>query len=172
MSSEHRGAAARARTNFGIPVIDLPRDVSDARIGIIATRWSVEIIDALVEGAVAALDEAGVTASSMRFVRVPGAFEIPHAADGLAATGRFHGIIALGAVIRGETPHFDYVAGECARGVQDVAIKRELPIGFGVLTVDNIEQARARATPDNNKGREAAEAMLDMIRFDRAMRRL
>ena len=172
MSSDHRARSTQTRADFGVPVIALDQDVSDARIGIIATSWAVDIIDNLVEGAIATLHEAGISSSSIRFVRVPGAFEIPHAADGMAGTGRFHGLIALGAVIRGETPHFDFVAGECARGGQDIAIKRELPIGFGVLTVDTIEQAQARATPDNNKGREAADAMLDMMRFDRAMRLL
>jgi 6,7-dimethyl-8-ribityllumazine synthase len=172
MSSDHRARSKTTRADFGVPVITLDQDVSDARIGIIATSWAVDIIDKLVEGAIEALHEAGISSSAMRFVRVPGAFEVPHAADGMAGTGRFHGLIALSAVVRGDTPHFDFVAGECARGVQDVSIKRELPIGFGVLTVDNIEQAEARATPDNNKGREAAEAMLDMMRFDRAMRLL
>ena len=142
------------------------------RYALVVGRFNSFVVESLVEGAVDSLKRHGVKESDITIIRVPGAFEIPLMVKKVADLKQYDAIVTLGAVIRGETPHFDFVAGECARGVQDIAIKRELPIGFGVLTVDTIEQAQARATPDNNKGREAADAMLDMMRFDRAMRLL
>jgi 6,7-dimethyl-8-ribityllumazine synthase len=103
-------------------------------------------------------------------VRVPGAFEMPLAAQRLAATERYDGIIALGAVIRGATPHFDYVAGECTKGLAMVSLQHDIPIGFGVLTVDTIDQAVERAgTKAGNKGAEAALSVLEMVNLLRGI---
>ena len=171
LGGEYKVPDPNARTDFGVPALSQDIDVSDARVAVLATRWSVSIVDALVEGALETLHEQGIGPQRIKFARVPGAFELPHAADSMIRTGRYDGLVVLGVVLRGETPHFDFVAGECARGIQDVSIRRHMPVGFGVLTVDTVAQAKARSQPGrDNKGREATEAMLDMIRFDRALR--
>ena len=111
----------------------------------------------LVEGAVDALVRHGTSRENIEIVRVPGAYEMPISAQRIAQTGRYDSIIALGAVIRGSTPHFDYVAGECVKGMAQVTLNRGVPIAFGVLTVDSIEQSIERAgTKAGNKGAEAA----------------
>ena len=134
------------------------------RIAIVAGRFNSFIVDHLLAGAVDTLVRHGVEAKTIDVVHTPGAFEIPLAAQRLAATKQYDGIIALGCVIRGATPHFDYVAGECAKGIAAVALKFDLPIAFGVLTVDNIEQAVERAgTKAGNKGVEAAMSVLEMV---------
>jgi len=137
-------------------------------IMIVESRFYADIADELVGGAMAVLDEAGI--SYERFA-VPGAFEVPTAIryairsrDFFAARRRFDGYIALGCVIRGETSHYDYVCGESARGLQDLALQFTLAIGYGILTVENADQARARAARDKgDKGGKAARACLDMI---------
>ena len=102
-------------------------------------------------------------------MRVPGCYELPLALEAAARAERHHGVVALGVVIRGDTPHFDFVAGECARGLREVSVARRLPLGFGVLTVNTPEQAWERAEPgEANKGYEAAVAMLEMLRLTRA----
>lgn len=142
-------------------------EFENTRVAILATRWNCEIVDALLDGARRALLDWGVRESQIRVFRVPGAYEIPLACERIAAGKHFDGVVALGAVIRGETPHFDYVAGECARGLQDVMLRYGIPLGFGVLTVNTPEQAEARAGEgDDNKGYEAAQAVLEMIRFE------
>src|SRR5579864_3478003 len=141
-------------------------------IMIVEARYYAHISDELARGAIAALDAAG--ASYERFV-VPGAFEIPAAIRFAAAAqargtrgARFHGYVALGCVIRGETTHYDYVCGESARGLQNLALRHDLAIGFGILTVENEAQALARARVDRkNKGGEAANACLAMIELKR-----
>lgn len=134
------------------------------RIAVVAGRFNSFIVDHLLAGAVDTLVRHGVEAKTIDVVQTPGAFEIPLAAQRLAATKQYDGIIALGCVIRGATPHFDYVAGECAKGIAAVALKFDLPIAFGVLTVDNIEQAVERAgTKAGNKGVEAAMSVLEMV---------
>ena len=134
------------------------------RIAIVAGRFNSFIVDHLLAGAVDTLVRHGVEEKTIDVVHTPGAFEIPLAAQRLAATKQYDGIIALGCVIRGATPHFDYVAGECAKGIAAVALKFDLPIAFGVLTVDNIEQAVERAgTKAGNKGVEAAMSVLEMV---------
>ncbi|WP_428310191.1 6,7-dimethyl-8-ribityllumazine synthase [Hydrocarboniphaga sp.] len=106
----------------------------------------------------------------MQEFRAPGAFELPLAADRILAAGRYDGVIVLGAVIRGDTPHFEYVAGECARGLMDVQLKHGRPVAFGVLTVNTAQQAHDRAGPGrDNKGYEAAAATLDMIKLARSV---
>jgi 6,7-dimethyl-8-ribityllumazine synthase len=135
-----------------------------ARFAIVAGRFNSYIVDHLLSGAIDTLVRHGVEAKGIDVVHTPGAFEIPLAAQRVAATKQYDGIIALGCVIRGATPHFDYVAGECAKGIAAVALKFDVPISFGVLTVDTIEQAVERAgTKAGNKGAEAAMSALEMV---------
>ncbi len=133
-------------------------------IGIAASRFNQFIVEQLVEGARDALLRNHISEQQQELIWVPGAFELPLLADRMAATGRFDAIIALGAVIRGGTPHFEYVAGECASGISRVALDHGLPIVFGVLTTDTIEQALERAgTGEGNKGFDVAMTALEMI---------
>lgn len=130
---------------------------------IVEARFYEDLADELVKGAMAALDAAGATYDR---IAVPGAFEIPAAIGYAAQSGRFAGYIALGCVIRGETTHYDYVCGESARGLQDLAIQRHLAIGYGILTCESGEQAWVRASvAKKNKGKDAAEACLAMIKL-------
>jgi 6,7-dimethyl-8-ribityllumazine synthase len=137
---------------------------ADARIAIAAARFNASIVDELLAGCLRRLVQLGVDEDRIDVHRVPGAFELPLAAKLLASTGRCRAVICLGAVIRGETPHFDYVAGECARGIQNVALSESLPIIFGVLTTNNEQQARDRiGGKHGHSGERAAEAALEMI---------
>jgi len=134
------------------------------RIAIVAARFNEVITRKLVEGAVSGLEALGVAGDDIDVAWVPGAFEIPMVARRLARSGRFDGVICLGAVIRGETAHFDLVANEAARGVADVARDAGIPVIFEVLAVENLAQAEARAGgAHGNKGWEAAEAVLSMV---------
>lgn len=131
------------------------------RVAIIVSRYNEAVTGRLLEGALACCAEAGIERSAVDVVWVPGAFELPAAAAAAAATGAYACLVALGAVIRGETPHFDYVAGEAARGLGAVAVAHRLPVGFGLLTTDTLEQATARAGgAAGNKGHEAAAAAI------------
>jgi 6,7-dimethyl-8-ribityllumazine synthase len=130
-------------------------------VAVLAGRYNEMVTARLVEGARAALGAHGVAADRVDVVWVPGAFELPVAAEAAAASGRYGAIVALGCVIRGETAHFEYVAGEAARGLGNVALAHRVAVGFGVLTTDTLEQALARAGgAAGNKGYEAAEAAL------------
>ena len=134
------------------------------RIGLVASRFNQFIVDQLMLGACDALTRHGVAESGQVQVWVPGAFELPLVADRLASSGQFDAIVALGAVIRGGTPHFDFVAGECASGLTRVALDHGIPVSFGVLTTDNIEQALERAgSGEGNKGFDAAMTALEMV---------
>jgi 6,7-dimethyl-8-ribityllumazine synthase len=138
--------------------------IRDARFVLVASRFNDFIVDSLLKGAVECLRAHGAQDADVEIVRVPGAFEMPVVVDRVAASRRPDGIIALGAVIRGGTPHFDYVAGECVRGISAAALKHGIPVGFGVLTVDTIEQAIERAgTKAGNKGEEAAMAVIETV---------
>ena len=138
--------------------------VRDARIALLVSRFNAFVVDSLLAGALDVLRRHGADERDLQIVKVPGAYEMPLAAQRLAATKRFDAIIALGAVIRGGTPHFEYVAGECTRGLSAVSLKYDLPVAFGVLTVDTIEQAIERAgTKAGNKGAEAALSAIEMI---------
>jgi 6,7-dimethyl-8-ribityllumazine synthase len=138
--------------------------VRDARIAIVASRFNDFIVESLIRGALHCLRQHGAEDGNIELFRVPGAFEMPLAVDRVAAARRFDGIIALGAVIRGGTPHFDYVAGECVKGITAAGQRHNVPIGNGVLTVDTIEQAIERAgTKAGNKGEEAALAVIEMV---------
>jgi 6,7-dimethyl-8-ribityllumazine synthase len=131
------------------------------RVAILASRYNELITNRLLEGALACCREAGIARDDVDVVWVPGAFELPVAAAVAAGTGRYACLVALGAVVRGDTPHFEYVAGEAARGLNDVAVANALPVGFGVLTVDTLQQAVDRAGGSaGNKGHEAAAAAL------------
>lgn len=137
-------------------------------VALLATRWNTEIIEALLAGARRALSDWGVSAELIDEHRVSGAFELPFAARVLMASRRYDGVVALGAVIRGDTPHFDVVAGECSRGLREASQHASVPLGFGVLTVDNVGQAEERVGPGrDNKGYEAAVAMLESVRLIR-----
>ena len=144
----------------------------DARVAIVAARFNAAIVDELLAGCVARLAELGVGEGRVAVHRVPGAFELPVAAKLLAKTNTFNAIICLGCVIKGDTPHFDYVAGEAARGIQQVAVETGVPVIFGVLTTLTEEQARDRAGgKHSHAGRNAAEAALEMIAFERRVGR-
>lgn len=137
---------------------------ADGRYTIVVGRFNQFIVDSLVEGAIDALVRHGVNEDNIRVVRVPGAYEIPLVAQAVAERGDVDAIIALGAVIRGSTPHFDYVAGESASGLNKVQMDTGVPCAFGVLTVDSIEQAIERAgTKAGNKGAEAALVAIEMV---------
>jgi 6,7-dimethyl-8-ribityllumazine synthase len=134
---------------------------ASGRVAILVSRYNELITTKLLEGALACCQEAGLPREHVDVVWLPGAFELPVAAAAAAETGRYSCLVALGAVIRGETPHFDYVAGEAARGLSAVAVRHALPVGFGVLTVDTLQQAVDRAGGNaGNKGHEAAAAAL------------
>jgi 6,7-dimethyl-8-ribityllumazine synthase len=136
----------------------------DARFVIVASRFNDFIVESLIKGALSCLRRHGANDTDIELVRVPGAYEMPLTVEKIAAARRADAIIALGAVIRGATPHFDFVAGECTRGVTAAGLKHGIPIGFGVLTVDTIEQAIERAgTKAGNKGEEAAMAAIEMV---------
>jgi 6,7-dimethyl-8-ribityllumazine synthase len=136
----------------------------DARIGIVVGRFNGFVVESLVDGAIDALLRHGVLGSNITVVRVPGAFELPLVAQRAAESDRFDAIIALGAIIRGSTPHFDFVASESAKGLSSVAIDYNIPVANGVLTTDSIEQAIERAgTKAGNKGSEAAMVVLEML---------
>ena len=136
----------------------------DARFALVAARFNSFIVQSLISGAADALRRHGVADANIHLIWAPGAFELPLVAQRLAASERYDGIVALGAVIRGGTPHFEYVASECTKGLASVALEYDLPIGFGVLTVDSIDQAVERAgTKAGNKGAEAAMSVLEMV---------
>lgn len=133
------------------------------RFAIVVSRFNEFISTKLLEGALACLKKHGISEDSIDVVKVPGAFEIPLAADKLASTKKYNAIISLGAVIRGATPHFDYVASAASSGTLQVALKHEIPVSFGVLTTDTIEQAIERSgTKSGNKGWDAALTALEM----------
>ena len=138
--------------------------VRDAHFGIVASRFNDFIVGSLLGAAVRCLRQHGAVDADIEIIRVPGAFEMPLAVDKLAASRRCDGIIALGAVIRGGTPHFDFVAGECIKGIAAASQKHAVPVGFGILTVNTIEQAIERAgTKAGNKGEEATLAVIEMV---------
>jgi 6,7-dimethyl-8-ribityllumazine synthase len=139
-------------------------DAKGFRFGLIVSRFNSFICDRLLEGALDTLTRHGAEDQKLAVVRVPGAFEIPLMAQKMAASGKYDAIIALGAVIRGGTPHFDYVCAEVSKGVASVSLDSGLPIAFGVLTTDSVEQAIERAgTKAGNKGAEAAMSAIEMV---------
>ena len=145
----------------GAPTLTI-EGASDLRVAIIASQWHVELMDALVQGALRGVADAGV-AEAAQLIRVPGAFELPVAASRLAMSGHFDALVVLGLVIRGETPHFDYVCQGVTVGITQVSVDSGIPVGFGVLTVDDEAQAFARSGlpgSKEDKGHEAAQAAI------------
>ncbi|MBL4827647.1 MAG: 6,7-dimethyl-8-ribityllumazine synthase [Spongiibacteraceae bacterium] len=137
---------------------------SGKKFALVVTRWNSFVVEHLLQGAVDYLQRHGVSKDDLTIVYCPGAFEIPLTVQKIAEKKTFDAIIALGAVIRGGTPHFEYVAGECVKGLANVNLQYAVPVSFGVLTVDSIEQAIERAgTKAGNKGEEAAASALEMV---------
>ncbi len=142
----------------------------DLRIACVAARFNDFVVEPLLRGTLDALKRHGVAEKQIEIVRVPGAFEIPIVVRKLALSRRYDAIITLGAVIRGETPHFDYVAGECASGVARIALETGVPVAFGVLTTDTVEQAMDRAGGKaGNKGADAALTAIEMVNLLRRL---
>lgn len=140
-------------------------DAKDLRIAIVATRFNDFIVNRLVGGALDYLERHGMDKANVTLVRIPGAFELPLVCQKLVQSKKYDGIVALGAVIRGATPHFDYVCAEASKGIAQAMLQSGTPIGFGLLTCESTDQAIERAgTKGGNKGVEAAEAMLETIR--------
>jgi 6,7-dimethyl-8-ribityllumazine synthase len=151
-------------------IIEGELQARDVRLGIIAARFNEFVVEPLLRGALDALRRHGVVEKQIEIVRVPGAFDIPIVARKLALSRRYEALIALGAVIRGQTPHFDYVAGECAGGIARVALESGVPIAFGVLTTDTAEHAVDRAGGKaGNKGADAALVALEMANLLRRL---
>ncbi len=147
-----------------IKVIEGQLTISNSRVALLVARFNSFVVESLLEGAIDTLKRHGAKDRDLTIIRVPGAYEMPIAAQRLAASKKYDAIVALGAVIRGGTPHFEYVAGECTKGLSTVSLQHDIPIAFGVLTVDSIEQAIERAgTKAGNKGGEAAMSMIEMI---------
>jgi 6,7-dimethyl-8-ribityllumazine synthase len=156
--------------------IDLPKVIEgeltarDLRFAIVTTRFNEFVVEPLLRGALDALKRHGANDKQIEIVRVPGAFDMPVVVRKLALSRRYEALIALGAVIRGQTPHFDYVAGECASGLARIALESGVPVGFGVLTTENMEQAVDRAGGKaGNKGADAALAALEMANLLRRL---
>ncbi|MGH8552213.1 MAG: 6,7-dimethyl-8-ribityllumazine synthase [Methylococcales bacterium] len=142
--------------------------IDGARFCVVASRFNSFIVDQLIAGAVDCLLRHGCDRSDIHLIRTPGSFELPLAVKKIAAGRKYDAIIALGAVIRGGTPHFEYVAGECVKGLASVSLEFDVPVGFGVLTVDSIEQAIERAgTKAGNKGADAALSAIEMVNLIR-----
>ncbi len=148
----------------GIKTTEGDRIVRDLRFAIVASRFNDFIVESLIKASVHCLRQHGAADADIEILRVPGAWELPLAVGKVAASRRADGIVALGAVIRGGTPHFDYVAGECVRGIAAASQTHGVPVGFGILTVDTVEQAIERAgTKAGNKGEEATLAVIEMV---------
>jgi 6,7-dimethyl-8-ribityllumazine synthase len=148
-----------------IKTVEGQLDAKGLKVAILASRFNDFIVDKLVGGAVDALTRHGASREDLTIVRIPGAFEMPLVAQKLAKSGKFDGLVCVGAVIRGATPHFDFVAGECAKGLAMVSLEHGIPLGFGVLTTDSLEQAIERSgSKAGNKGVDAAMAMLETAR--------
>lgn len=149
---------------MSINVIEGDFSASSGNYALIVSRWNSFVVESLKEGALDTLRRHGIGDDQITVYYAPGAFEFPLVAQKIAAKGKYDAIIALGAVIRGGTPHFDYVAGECTKGLAQVSLNAGVPVTFGVLTVDTIEQAIERAgTKAGNKGAEAASTALEMV---------
>ena len=151
-------------------IIEGDLSVRDLRVACVAARFNEFIVEPLIRGALDALRRHGVAEKQIEIIRVPGAFEIPIVLRKLAVSKRYDALIALGAVIRGDTPHFDYVAGECAGGVSRIALETGVPIAFGVLTTNTVEQALDRAGGKaGNKGADAALTAIEMVNLLRRL---
>ena len=153
-----------------VKVVEGQLDARGMRFGIIVSRFNGFVTERLLEGAMEALKAHGGEEKDIDIVRVPGAFEIPLLAKKLASSGKYDALICLGAVIRGDTPHFEYIAEAVARGIGGVILEHRLPVSFGVLTTNNVEQAIERAgAKTENKGFEAALTAIEMASLNRAI---
>lgn len=151
-------------------IIEGHLDAKGFRFGIIVSRFNSFICDRLLEGAVDTLTRHGAEDDQMTVVRVPGAFEIPLAAKKMVGSGKYDAVICLGAVIRGGTPHFEYVSSEVTKGIASVSLDSNVPVSFGVLTTDTVEQAIERAgTKAGNKGAEATMSAIEMVNLLKAI---
>ena len=151
-------------------IIEGKLDAKGLRVGLLVSRFNSFISDRLVEGAIDGLLRHNAEKEDINIVRVPGAYEIPPAAKQMAESGRYDAIVCLGAVIRGATPHFDYVSAEVSKGVASVSLDSGIPVAFGVLTTDTIEQAIERAgSKSGNKGFDAAMAAVEMANLYKAL---
>ena len=145
-------------------------DLGAVRIAVITARWNAQVTDGLRAGALRALKKNNVSEDAIEDFAVPGAFELPLAAQRAARSGRFDAVITLGCVIRGDTPHFDYVCAETTRGIGEVALREDIPVAFGLLTTDNLKQAIDRSGDnEENKGEEAALTVLEMLALFKRM---
>ncbi|WP_338668213.1 6,7-dimethyl-8-ribityllumazine synthase [Pseudodesulfovibrio methanolicus] len=150
---------------MSVKTIEGMLDAKGLKIAIVAARFNDFIVDRLISGAVDYLVRHGASEDDLTLIRLPGAFELPIAAQKLARSGEYAGIVVLGAVIRGGTPHFDYVCSECAKGIAHASMESGVPMGFGLLTCDSLDQAIERAgAKAGNKGVEAASALLETVR--------
>jgi len=155
---------------MAIKTIEGALRVNNARFCLVVSRFNSFVVESLLAGAVDTLKRHGAEDSDLTIVRVPGAFEMPVAIEHIAVKGGYDAILAIGAVIRGGTPHFDYVAGECVKGMAQASMKHRIPVSFGVLTVDTIEQAIERAgTKAGNKGTDAAISAIEMVNLLRQL---
>jgi 6,7-dimethyl-8-ribityllumazine synthase len=162
-------AAARVGSSLD-PAVLVPGAAGDVRVGFACGTFNGGITDRMLTGALDELERLGADLGAVVVSWAPGAFELPLVARGLAASGRVDAVVALGAVIRGDTGHYDFVAGECASGLQRVQLDTGLPVVFGVLTTDTVEQALVRSLPDgSNKGAEAARTALETVALLRAI---
>jgi 6,7-dimethyl-8-ribityllumazine synthase len=170
MPPPRRAVQDRARSPAGPSLWEGGLEARGRRFAIVAARFNQFVVEGLVSGAQETLLRLGAAGEDIALARVPGAFEIPPVARRLVKSGRFDAVICLGAVIRGATPHFDYVAGEAARGVAEVARKADIPVIFGILTTDTVEQAVDRSgAKSGNKGAEAALAAVEMVNLYRLL---
>ncbi len=145
-------------------------DLGAVRVAVITARWNAQVTDGLRAGALRALRKNNVSEDAIEDFAVPGAFELPLAAQRAARSGRFDAVITLGCVIRGDTPHFDYVCAETTRGIGEVALREDIPVAFGLLTTDNLKQAIDRSGDnEENKGEEAALTVLEMLALFKRM---
>ena len=168
LSALPEGATDDVAARVGATLQGTP-DGTGLRVGIACARFNGGITLRLLEGALDALGDVGTDRRDITVAWVPGAFELPLVARGFARAGRVDAVLCLGAVIRGETGHYDFVAGECAAGIQQVQLATGVPVVFGVLTTDTLEQALARSQPDEtNKGRESALTGIEMVRLLRS----
>ncbi len=151
--------------------IEGTQDARGLRIAIVVSRFNADVTDRLLSGALEGLASAGAAADAVDVIGVPGAFEVPQAARSAAATGAYDAVVCLGCLIRGETPHFEYISGAVAQGIMSASAETDVPMAFGVLTTNSEEQALARAVPGpDNKGWEAAAAAVEMAVLRRALR--
>ena len=151
-----------------MPVLEGSLDGAGLRVCIVVARWNEFVTRKLLEGAESCLGEKGLSKENVTVAWVPGAFEVPTAASWAARSGNFDAVICLGAVIRGDTAHFEYVAGGATEGISRIALETGVPVIFGVLTVDNVEQALSRAGgKDGHKGEESAQAAIEMANLRR-----